>query len=350
MTGSLHEKKRDSILLLGLMIDDALVGYRGQIHTLKRLLQARGEKIRSSTRYRHPLARLLDLIRALLVNRLNCPQVIFDVYGGRSFVIESAVIIVARCLAYRVTVILRGGALVDFAKRWPRWHSWVMRYATGIVSPSEFLASAYRSMGFRVVVIRNMIHEAAYHFQPRKVVRLSVLWMRTFHEAYNPEMAIRVLKRLTKKFSFIEFVMAGAANAHREKLIEECRQQDLLKFLEFPGFLNEEKKKYFFDRCDIFINTNRIDNMPVTVIEAAASGCAIVATKIGGIPFILKHEETALLVGDDDDEAMAEAIERYLTEPSLAARVSLQAYQELARPSFSDEIYSQWRAYLGKTA
>ena len=48
---------------------------------------------------------------------------------------------------------------------------------------------------------------------------------------------------------------------------------------------------------------------------------AVVATNVGGISDLLTDEETALLVPDDDDEAMASAVARLLQDPELAGRV-----------------------------
>ena len=74
--------------------------------------------------------------------------------------------------------------------------------------------------------------------------------------------------------------------------------------------------------ADIFINTNRIDNMPVAVLEAGATGLPVVATAVGGVPDLLVDGRDAVLVSDDDDAAMADAILRLLRDPELAGRLS----------------------------
>ena len=64
---------------------------------------------------------------------------------------------------------------------------------------------------------------------------------------------------------------------------------------------------------DIFLNTNVVDNTPVSVLEAAASGLVPVATAVGGVPKLLTDDVDSLLVASGDDEAMA------LDEEFLAA-------------------------------
>ena len=82
--------------------------------------------------------------------------------------------------------------------------------------------------------------------------------------------------------------------------------------------------------------------LPVSVVEAAAFGLPIVATAVGGIPHLLEHEQTALLVPDEDSEAMAQAVTRLLQEPGLAAQLSSQG-RKLAEASDWPRIHAQWQ-------
>jgi len=93
--------------------------------------------------------------------------------------------------------------------------------------------------------------------------------------------------------------------------------------------------------ADIFINTNRIDNMPVAVVEACAMGLPVVATAVGGVPDLLKDGETGLLVPDDDDKMMAEAIKRLLDDAELAGRLSANG-RLLAERSSWEQVRPRW--------
>ncbi len=77
--------------------------------------------------------------------------------------------------------------------------------------------------------------------------------------------------------------------------------------------------RYYAD-ADIYLQTPNIDNMPASVLEAFASGCAVVATSAGGVPAILTDGVHGLLVDCDDHEA-------------AAARVLGSAGGSFARPS-----------------
>ena len=75
--------------------------------------------------------------------------------------------------------------------------------------------------------------------------------------------------------------------------------------------------------ADIFVNTTNIDNTPVSVLEAMATGLPVVSTNVGRIPYLLSHETDALLVPPDDAPAFAAAVSRLIDDPELARRLAL---------------------------
>jgi len=101
--------------------------------------------------------------------------------------------------------------------------------------------------------------------------------------------------------------------------------------------------------ADIFLNTSRADNTPVSVIEAMAGGLCIVSTNVGGIPFLLQHERNALLVNENDPAAMAAAVRRILTERDLSERLSRNARHDAEQFDWS-AIVPQWDGLLHSIA
>ena len=69
------------------------------------------------------------------------------------------------------------------------------------------------------------------------------------------------------------------------------------------------------------------DNFPGAVAEAMSSGCAVVASAIGGIPELITHEETGLLTPPGDVQALADALVRLLRQPDLARALGCRARQ-----------------------
>jgi len=111
--------------------------------------------------------------------------------------------------------------------------------------------------------------------------------------------------------------------------------------IRFPGFVSGAEKAALFDDHDIFLNTNVVDNAPVTVLEAAASGLAVVSTDAGGVPDLLAGGEAAILVSPGDPSAMADAVRRLLEQPALAVHLA-RAARGVAERSAWPTVRDQW--------
>ena len=109
----------------------------------------------------------------------------------------------------------------------------------------------------------------------------------------------------------------------------------------FPGFLDMSAKVREGNSADIFLNTNHVDNMPVAAVEACAMGLPVVATAVGGVPALLTHEETGLLVPDNDDESMVSAVLRLLNDSNLTGKLSANG-RLLATRSSWEAVFPQW--------
>src|SRR5262249_39324368 len=77
-----------------------------------------------------------------------------------------------------------------------------------------------------------------------------------------------------------------------------------------------------------------MDNLPTVIMEAMATGLPVVSTNVGGIPEMVIENETGFLVQSGDAGAMADAIEKVISNPLLAMRLGHSGY-ERARALFS---------------
>ncbi|MGA7990077.1 MAG: glycosyltransferase family 4 protein [Thermoanaerobaculia bacterium] len=293
--------------------------------------------------------RLLDVVRTLVLERRAYDVLLVQTYSGRSFVLADVASALGGWLGKGVILHLHGGALPEFLDRHPWWGRRVLSRGTLLVTPSEFLARAARRFGFEPRVIPNVVDVAAYGFRRRDAVQPVLFWMRSFHDLYDPEMAVRVLARVRRVYGNATLVMAGPDKGREVYVRKLAAELGLSGAVRFAGFLDLAGKRRESSEADIFLNTNRVDNQPVSVLEACAMGLPVVATAVGGIPDLLVHEETGLLVPAGDDEAMAEAVLRLVAEPGLAGRLSSNG-RRLAEQSAPVEILRRWRDVLGGPA
>jgi glycosyltransferase involved in cell wall biosynthesis len=72
---------------------------------------------------------------------------------------------------------------------------------------------------------------------------------------------------------------------------------------------------------DIYLNASRVDNQPVSILEAFAAGLPVVSTAVGGIPFLVADGRNGLLADDDSYHSLAAQLRRLLEQPELVHRL-----------------------------
>jgi glycosyltransferase involved in cell wall biosynthesis len=287
--------------------------------------------------------RLADIVNHLIRNGRQIDVLLLQVYGGRSFVVEDIASSIGQRFGQRIVMTLHGGGIPSFMERFPQWTRRVFKRAHALVTPSAWMARALARHSLTARVIPNVIHLSDYDYRHRIALQPRMLWMRSFHDTYNPLMAVRTLAHLRQTFRDASLVMAGSDLGLQSDVRALTHELGVEDGVELPGFLDPAGKRREGNRADIFLNTNRIDNMPVTVVEAGAMGLPVVATNVGGIPDLLTDGETGLIVPDNDPAAMADAVRRLLRDHDLAARLSAAGRGLAARSSWS-AVQPQWEA------
>ncbi len=308
----------------------------GQGEVLAGLLEREGWDVRTASDRINRWLRLADVATSPWRWRGKVDVLVLMVFSGPAFRLVEAASAAASRLGMPMILWLHGGNLADFASRHPERVRRVLARGRVSVAPSKFLAEPF---GARV--IPNVVDLDQYPYRHRPQVAPRLLWMRTFHELYRPDLALQVLERL--KGTGATLTMAGQDKG----LLAETRRkaQEMGLDVRFPGFLDAEGKRREFAGHDVFLNTNRVDNAPVSVLEAAAFGLPVVTTAVGGIPCLLRDGEEALLVPEGDAEAMAGAVRRLLDEPGLAGRLSA-AGREVAGRSSWPRVKPLWEELL----
>jgi glycosyltransferase involved in cell wall biosynthesis len=310
------------------------------------LLQA-GLPVASVSEKANRYHRLLDIIWHIVRWRNRIRVQCLQVYSGPSFVVEDIASMLGKWFGHRIVMHLHGGGFPDFIKRHPRWSRRVLRRADALVAPSTFLTRAVTSLGFQAEVIPNVVELGAYPYRYRPRVRPRMFWMRSFHHIYNPLMAVKTLHRVRQFAPDATLVMGGQEKGMMEAVRQEAVRLGLADAMRLPGFLDQPAKWREGEANDIYLNTNRVDNTPVAVLEAAAMGLPVVSTNVGGLPDLLTDGETGLLVPDDDDAAMARAVQRLVESPELSARLSARGRQ-LAEGCSWENVRPKWQELFGR--
>jgi glycosyltransferase involved in cell wall biosynthesis len=122
------------------------------------------------------------------------------------------------------------------------------------------------------------------------------------------------------------FIVAGGGDL-RPELEELAESLDVRQYVRFTGHIPWDQTPGYLATADVFVvpsildEAGNLDGLPNVLLESMASGCAIVASSVAGIPDVISDGENGLLVPQRDERALAEAISILLDDPSLRQRL-----------------------------
>ena len=247
---------------------------------------------------------------------------------------------VARVLGKPVVMNYRSGEAPDHLRRSVIARA-TLRSVDRNAVPSRFLHDVFAGFGIRSEIIPNIVDLDRFAFRLRSPVRPAVLSTRNFEPLYNVACTLRTFRRVQDRHPDATLTLVGAGS--QDAALRQLAAELGLRNVQFAGRVAPgDIWKYYAD-ADIYLQTPNIDNMPSSVLEAFASGCAVVATNAGGVPAILTDGVHGLLVNCNDHEAAAARILQLVDDPALSARLTTAARESCA-PYRWTTVRAQWVA------
>ena len=232
----------------------------------------------------------------------------------------------------------RSGEARDHLKRF-RSGTFVLSRTDAVVAPSGYLVDVFREFGLKAVVVPNLVDLSQFHYRERNPLRPHLVCTRGFSTYYCVDVVVRAFAEVQKAYpeARLDLVGGGPLEGEIRKLVADLE----LSGVNFTGVASRQQIGKYYDDADIFINASRVDNMPVSIIEAFGAGTPVVTTAPESIPYFVEHERTGLLSAVGDEKALAANVIRLLRDPALAARLAQNAYQESLKYTW-DVVRAQW--------
>lgn len=301
--------------------------------SLAQQLSASGYHVRLISEKQNRLGRLLDMHLSIWFQRHSFELAYVEVYSGRAFFWAETVVEMLRLIGKPIVLALHGGNLPEFAQRWPGRVRRLLDIASMVVAPSEYLQATLKQYRGDIRLIPNPIDVDKYPFRARFQVQPSLVWLRSFHQIYNPIIVPEVIKQLTASNPDIHITMIGPdkGDGSLQAMKKLADQFEVSERIDTPGAIPKALVPEYLSAHDIFLNTTNFDNTPVSVLEAMACGLCVVSTDVGGLTYLLENEMDALLVPGNDPTAMVMAVQRLLDNSDLSSRLSTNARRKVER-------------------
>jgi glycosyltransferase involved in cell wall biosynthesis len=219
----------------------------------------------------------------------------------------------------------RGGQAAEFFQQRWRIVAVTLRRCTTVVVPSPFLQSVFSRYGVHAEIVPNFVSTAKVApSRELETERPRLLVTRHLEPIYDVGTVLRAFAGVTERFPNAVLTVAGDG-PQRAELESLARDLGVATAVRFTGNVSNDEALRLLGESDVMLNASRVDNMPIALIEAMAHGVPIVSTNAGGIPYVVSHEETGLLVEVGEHAALAAAVIQILQDPALARRLRASA-------------------------
>ena len=255
-----------------------------------------------------------------------------------------------------VLVNYRGGEAEEFFQKSYRWVRPSLEKVTTVIVPSVFLADVFNRRGVATRVVPNIVDLDRFttgvrHLHTRDDAGPQLLVTRNLEPIYDIDTALRVLQQVRKSIPGVTMTICGSG-PERDRLVALAQALEIESAVVFTGRVENEQIAGLYQSADVMLNPSLADNMPNSVLEALASGVPVVSTHVGGVPCLVEHEKTAILVPPGDVDAMAKAVIRVLETPELADHLvtsGLAEIQQYTWPNVREKLQSVYTDALVET-
>jgi len=302
-------------------------GLVGVNETLAEKFSHSNWQIVTASKYKNRILRMADFLLTAFLNRKYYNFAVLEVYSFLAFRWVELLCVLLRRLDKPYILSLHGGRLPEFAQAEPVRFKNLLQSASKVTTPSILLKNTFSTIRDDIAYIPNGIDIDQYPFRLITDPEPHLIWMRAFHAIYNPKMAINVLNLLQKKSPNSKLLMIGPDSGDGSfesvrKLIDDYR---LSEKVNLTGAVPKSMIGQVLSQGNIFLNTTNYESFGISLLEAAACGLCNVTTNVGELPYLWKNESEALLVPQNDPISMSIAVQRILSEPGLAKKLSINA-------------------------
>ncbi|MBA4141426.1 MAG: glycosyltransferase family 4 protein [Nitrosospira sp.] len=248
-----------------------------------------------------------------------------------------------------VIVNYRGGEAHAFFEKAFFWMKPSLRRIDAIIVPSGFLEAVFEKHGFSTSLVPNIIDLSRFSPKsggeaPSRTNFPQIIVTRNLEAIYDNATALRAFGIVRHAFPAATLIVAGSG-PERQTLEELAAGLGIANAVTFTGRVDNERMAALYRSADIMVNPSLADNMPISVLEALASGIPVVSTDVGGVPYLVEHEKTALLVPARNPEAMAHAILVLLNNPDKATEIRKAGVESVQRYTWSNVRMSLLSVY-----
>ena len=211
------------------------------------------------------------------------------------------------------------------------------RRAAHIIVPSQFtkkqVMSVYDIPSERISAVPWGVDIALFERENSPVTTddpaVKIAWVARVDKTKGIDVLLEAFAQVVSEIPAVQLIVVGGGE------VEEARAQSaylgILEKVQFAGQLPLKDYAEVLKRSHIFVLPSRIESFGGVLLDAMASRLAIVASRVGGIPEVVEHEETGLLVPVGNATELATALTCLIKDIPLRERLAAAGYRQVTQ-------------------
>ena len=206
-----------------------------------------------------------------------------------------------------------------------------LKNAESVIALTEDMKSEMQKLCDRdILVIPNGIDLEKFKNLSRKDIRKRleikdnekiITFVGTLRPVKGVKYLIKAMELIIKKNENLKLMLVGDGE-EREELERLVEELDLKECVKFIGRVQNEEIPQYMAASDVFVLPSLSEGFPVVTLEAMASGLAIIATSVGGLPEIIEDGENGFLVEPKNPKEIAKKVLLILGSDELRENIS----------------------------
>lgn len=168
-----------------------------------------------------------------------------------------------------------------------------------------------------------------------------LLYVGRLHPQKGVNDLLRALGKVRQEFPDCSLLIVGGTPAEQVAVKSLIHQLNLGKEVVLTGFIPHKELNDYYAASECLILPSYSEGQPLVILEAWACQRPVVATQVGGVPYIIKDGKTGLLVPPKNPVRLAKKIERLLTDRKLCARLARDGYFRAVKDYSWEVVVSQ---------
>ena len=175
----------------------------------------------------------------------------------------------------------------------------------------------------------------------------AILLMGTYSIKKGIDILLNTIPIIRKEIPNLYVYIAGKSGSNDDNLKQLAKELNIEENVNFLGFVSGEEKYAYYKSADIYVHPSRYEPFGVVLLEAMACGKPIVASRVGGIPFVVEDGKTGLLFKSENVEELAEKVMLLLRNKELrvkmgkAGRVRAKLFTWERSAEMTVEVYKE---------